>query len=78
MVNPRRIPPQWWYKNGTKIITVDLERFMPEAKSTNYITAIYALKRAKKWQRLESCMFTAITASLDALLRTFSSKRANW
>lgn len=48
MVNPRHVPPLWWYEKGTKIVTVDAERFMPGAKSTNYITAIYALQMAKK------------------------------
>lgn len=54
MVTPRLILPDWWYSQGIKVITVDIERFMPLAKSTNYLGAVYALRQAKKQQAIEA------------------------
>ena len=54
MVTPRLILPDWWYTRGIKVITVDIERFMPLAKSTNYLAAVYALRQAKKQQAIEA------------------------
>lgn len=39
--------PDWWYSEGVKVLTVDIQRLIPNAKSTNYIPAIMALKRAR-------------------------------
>ena len=46
MAMPKHELPDWWYTKGTKIITVNMERFIPEAKSTNYIAAVLALQKA--------------------------------
>lgn len=54
MVTPRLVLPDWWYTRGGKAITVDIERFMPQAKSTNYLPAVYALRQAKKQQAIEA------------------------
>ena len=54
MVTPKHILPDWWYSNGAKIITVDIERFIPGAKSTNYLSAVYALMQAKKQNAIEA------------------------
>lgn len=54
MVTPRLALPGWWYSQGIKVITVDIERFMPQAKSTNYLTAVFALQQAKKQQAIEA------------------------
>lgn len=54
MVTPKHVLPTWWYTDGVKIITVDMERFIPEAKSTNYLSAVYALGLAKKQEAVES------------------------
>lgn len=54
MVTPRLMLPEWWYARGAKIITVDIERFLPLAKSTNYLTAVYALQQAKSQQAIEA------------------------
>ncbi len=54
MVTPKSIPPDLWYANGVKIITVESERFMPGAKSTNYISAILAQRQAKKAGAVEA------------------------
>jgi branched-chain amino acid aminotransferase len=54
MVTPRLILPDWWYAEGIKIITVDIQRFMPLAKSTNYLAAVFALRQAKIHQAIEA------------------------
>jgi branched-chain amino acid aminotransferase len=54
MVTPRRIPPQTWYEDGAKVITVPMERFIPLSKSTNYLSAVFALEEAKKQNAIES------------------------
>ncbi len=54
MVTPRHALPKWWYTEGAKIITVDMERYMPLAKSTNYLSAVYALEQAKQHNAIES------------------------
>jgi branched-chain amino acid aminotransferase len=47
MATPRHQCPEGWYTEGAKIITVDIERFIPTSKSTCYLTAVYALREAK-------------------------------
>jgi branched-chain amino acid aminotransferase len=71
MVTPRHAPPEWWYKKGTKIITVELERFMPEAKSTNYITAIYAQQKAKKLGGVEALYVDSHNRILECTTSNF-------
>ncbi len=38
--------PDFWYSDGASIITVDIQRFIPTAKSTNYLSAVFALEQA--------------------------------
>jgi branched-chain amino acid aminotransferase len=54
MVTPKHVLPAWWYTNGTKIITADIERFLPDAKSTSYLNAVYALQLANKAEAIET------------------------
>ena len=54
MVTPRHKLPDRWYTEGTKIITVDIERTLPDSKSTNYLSAIYALGQARQQNAIES------------------------
>lgn len=46
--------PQEWYRDGVKVITAHIDRYMPEAKSINYIPAILNLREAKERQAIES------------------------
>lgn len=46
MVTPWKPLPEVWYRDGIKIITNRTERYLPEAKTINYIPAIIALKKA--------------------------------
>lgn len=54
MVTPKHVLPEWWYTNGAKIITADIERFLPDAKSTSYLSAVYALQLANKADAIET------------------------
>jgi branched-chain amino acid aminotransferase len=54
LVTPAQKLPEWWYENGVKIITTFAERFIPGAKSINYIPATIALKKARKQNAVEA------------------------
>ncbi len=54
MVTPKHELPPSWYANGAKIITVDVERFLPAAKSTCYVSAVCAIRQAKKQEAVEA------------------------
>ncbi len=64
MVTPKHQLPEWWYTDGVKIITVDFQRIFPKSKSTNYLTAVYALGLGKEQNAVE-----AIHISPDNLLQ---------
>jgi branched-chain amino acid aminotransferase len=54
MVTTKHLLPQWWYTDGVKVVTVDMERFIPGAKSTNYLSAVFAQQQAKKQDGVEA------------------------
>jgi branched-chain amino acid aminotransferase len=54
MVTPRHILPERWYTHGAKIITADIERFLPGVKSTSYLAAVYALQMATNAEAVEA------------------------
>ena len=54
MATPKHEPPDWWYTKGAKIITVDMERFIPEAKSSNYLSAVFAQQKAHSQGAIEA------------------------
>lgn len=54
MVSPLSSYPQSYYEKGVKIITYPLNRFLPQAKSINYLPAIIALKKARKEKAIEA------------------------
>ena len=54
MVTPKHPLPDSWYADGAKLITAEIERFIPGAKSTNYLTAVWALEQAKIMDAIES------------------------
>lgn len=53
-VTPKYELPQWWYTDGAKIITVDMERFIPTSKSTNYLSAVFAQQKAHAQGAIEA------------------------
>lgn len=46
--------PAVWYEKGVKVITVEAQRDVPEAKSLSYIPATIALKQAKSQNAIEA------------------------
>lgn len=54
MATPKHELPDWWYTKGAKIITVDMERFIPEAKSSNYLSAVFAQQKAHSQGAIEA------------------------
>jgi branched-chain amino acid aminotransferase len=54
MVRPVTPHPDIWYEQGAKIITARLNRYIPGAKSTDYIRAIVTLKDAEAAGAIES------------------------
>lgn len=54
LVQPMKDFPAENYENGTKVITVELHRLFPDAKSTLYTPAILAQKRAKEQGAIEA------------------------
>jgi branched-chain amino acid aminotransferase len=54
MVTPKLMLPAFWYSDGACVITVDMERFIPTSKSTNYLSAVFALEQAHKTGAVEA------------------------
>jgi branched-chain amino acid aminotransferase len=54
MISEVNTYPAHWYTEGVKIITKDITRFIPGAKSIDYIRAILALEEAKAQGAVES------------------------
>jgi branched-chain amino acid aminotransferase len=54
MISPVTAMPAEWYNEGAKIITCHMERFMPGAKSINYIPAILCQAEARNRQAIEA------------------------
>lgn len=54
IVTPVSEYPKKYYEQGIKVITVPIERFIPKAKSLNYISAIGALQQAKLTNAVEA------------------------
>jgi len=71
MVTPRHIPPQWWYVDGAAVITVAMERFIPEAKSTNYLSAVFAQQQARKKGAIEAIYVDRQNRVLEATTSNF-------
>ncbi len=54
MVTKVKQLPAQWYTDGAKVITCHVERFMPGAKSINYIPAILCQNEARSQQAIEA------------------------
>ncbi|MBZ0295455.1 MAG: aminotransferase class IV [Anaerolineae bacterium] len=50
---PPAIPPSW-FTDGVKVITHTTERYLPEAKTLNYIPAIIALQKAHQHNAVDA------------------------
>ena len=54
MVTPLSPPPEAWYRDGVKIVTIPYSRYLPGAKSINYIPAIHAMQGARREGAVEA------------------------
>jgi branched-chain amino acid aminotransferase len=54
MVTEAHPCPAQWYHDGAAVSTTRDERYLPRAKSTNYLPAILALSRARRQGAMES------------------------
>jgi branched-chain amino acid aminotransferase len=54
MVTPASPPAPHYYTDGAKLITFQTERYIPGAKTINYIPAIRAMKRARAAGAIEA------------------------
>ena len=54
MITPVKPLPEAWYTQGIKVVTYAMERYIPGAKSTNYIPAILAQKYAREHNATEA------------------------
>jgi branched-chain amino acid aminotransferase len=54
LVTPKLELPDWWYDDGAAVATMEMERFIPTSKSTNYLNAVYALQLARKKGAIEA------------------------
>jgi branched-chain amino acid aminotransferase len=54
LITPVRIYPAECSQQGIKVVTVETERYIPGAKTINYIPAIMALKKAKAAGAMEA------------------------
>ena len=68
--------PAEWYRDGAAVITTNDERYIPAAKSTNYIPGILALSRARQQGAMESIyvdrfgrILEGTTANIFAFIR---------
>ncbi|MBC7871541.1 MAG: aminotransferase class IV [Chitinophagaceae bacterium] len=65
LVYPAMPPAAHYYTDGAKIITVREERYLPAAKTINYIPAIRALKQAKAQHAIEAIYTDAAGRALE-------------
>ncbi len=66
MVTPQPSLPEYWYTKGVKVITEFQERTLPKAKSTSYIPAALALKRAREQDAMEAIYIDRNNNALEA------------
>jgi len=71
IVTPVSEPPREYYEQGGKVITVPIERFIPRAKSLNYISAIGALQQAKLTNAVEALYINQQSHVLEGTTTNF-------
>jgi len=71
MVTPIHPCPAEWYRDGAAVITTHDERYIPGAKSTNYIPAILALSRARRQNAAESIYVDRYNRLLEGTTSNF-------
>ena len=71
MVTELHPSPVEWYTKGVKIITSDIQRYMPGAKSTTYLQAILVLKKARELGAMESLYVDQNNRLLEGTVTNF-------
>lgn len=71
MYFPCRLPESHYYEEGMKVITTNLIRSFPNIKTTNYTTAILALKQAKARQADDALYLNHKQEILEATTSNF-------
>jgi len=69
--------PAEWYRDGAAIITTNDERYIPNAKSTNYIPGILALSRARQQGAIESIYVDRYGRLLEGTTTNFFAVMGN-
>jgi branched-chain amino acid aminotransferase len=76
LVTPVLSYPPECYDQGVKVITVELERYLPGAKTINYIPAMIALKQARLAGALEALYLNRQNHILEGTTTNFFIFRA--
>jgi branched-chain amino acid aminotransferase len=71
MVTELHPSPVEWYTKGVNIITSDIQRYMPGAKSTTYLQAILVLKKARELGAMESLYVDQNNRLLEGTVTNF-------
>lgn len=77
MISEVKPMPAEWYTDGAKIITCHMERFMPGAKSINYIPAILCQAEARSQQAIEAVYVDRDGYLLEATTSNFFAWRGD-
>lgn len=64
LVNERRKLPKKLYSHGAKVITVDIQREIPKAKTLNYTNAVYCMIKARENDASEAIYIDALTSNV--------------
>lgn len=77
LINPVKPMPAEWYTDGAKVITCQVERFIPGAKSINYIPAILCQAEARDRQAIEAVYVDRDGYLLEATTSNLFAVRGN-
>jgi branched-chain amino acid aminotransferase len=77
LITPVKPLPVAWHRDGIKVITCHVERFMPAAKSINYIPAILCQAEARDRQAVEAVYVDRDGYLLEATTSNIFAVRGN-
>lgn len=65
LVTPLPKQPQWWLTKGVKVITLEVQRNLPGAKSIDYLQAALALDKARDQDAMEAIYLDEAGVALE-------------
>ena len=77
LVTPPHEYPAEYYNSGVKVITIQIDRYIPNAKTINYIPAIVALKKARLTGAIEALYVDRQSCILEGTTTNFFVFRGN-